>query len=488
MAFPGTFNISYYKGDTYEFNVYPKDSSGNPFDLTTYESAIFTLALTRGSAGAESQITGYAQISDDKTHVNCAITPQNAELIDDTKQYVYDVQIAKDASPYDLVYTILTGNITITKEVTLVTPDAQTPNSPENLSVDETPIGTVTLSWDAPESGPAPTSYRVYGRASSLGITSYVLLTTVSAPTTQYTANTILGFPLAPGIEYEVKVTSVTGSIENILEFAEISFISKTPSGSPENFVLAEEPAGTIAASWDAPSSGITPTGYNIYGKAPSLGVVEYVLLTPEPSPFTIFSASEFGGAPLILGVQYFIKVTSVNYDGENVTNFAEDSITLLQSKPEPEPEPTPEPEPEPTPEPEPEPTPEPEPEPTPEPEPEPTPEPEPEPEEPTQFSVTNSGSGAYIIDGQSNPTLTLVRGQTYVFDVNASGHPFWVQTSSGAYNSQNVLTTSDGIEGNGTSVGTITWTVSQSAPNTLYYVCQFHPAMQGTINIIDGE
>jgi hypothetical protein len=227
MAFPGTFNISYYKGDTYEFNVYPKNSSGNPFDLTSYNSAVFTMALTRGQAGAESQITGYAQISDDKTHVICAITPENAELLDDTKQYVYDVQIAKNASPYDLIYTILTGNITITKEVTLATLSLEIPNA-------------------------------------------------------------------------------------------------------PENFVILESPPGTISASWDPPSSGPAPTGYNIYGKAPSLGVSEYILLTPQPSPFTVFSASEFGGLPLTTGIEYFIKITSVNDDGENTTDFVEDSVTVV--------------------------------------------------------------------------------------------------------------------------------------------------------------
>jgi hypothetical protein len=227
MAFPGTFNISYYKGDTYEFNVYPKDSSGNPFLLTGYSSAIFTMAQSRGAAGAETQITGYAEISVDQTHVKCAITPQNAAEMDDTKQYVYDVQVARDAEPYDLVYTILTGNISITKEVTLVTPDA-------------------------------------------------LLL-----------------------------------------------------SNAPENFILAEFPSGTISGSWDPPSAGPEPTGYNIYGKVPALGVNDYVLLTPSPSPLTVFSANEFGGFPLATGVEYFIKVTSVNENGENTTEFAEASITL---------------------------------------------------------------------------------------------------------------------------------------------------------------
>jgi hypothetical protein len=330
MAFPGTFNISYYKGDTYEFNVYPKDSSGNPFDLTTYTGARFTMALARGAAGSTGQISGYAEISTDKKFVKCAITPVNAATMDDTKQYVYDVQISKDANPYDFVFTILTGNISITKEVTLVTPDSEIPNAPTGLTIEEDPIGTVTVDWVAPASGLAPTAYKVYGKADTLGVTSYILLSTVNAPTTTYAASTIAGFALAPGTEYDIKVTSVTGSVENINDFVEDSFTSKTPSGAPTSFVLAESPAGTLAGSWSAPSSGVPPTGYNIYGKAPSAGVADYVLLTPTPSTFTVFSASEFGGFPLATGVEYFIKVTSVNADGENVTSFVEDSVTIV--------------------------------------------------------------------------------------------------------------------------------------------------------------
>lgn len=57
-----------------------------------------------------------------------------------------------------------------------------------------------------------------------------------------------------------------------------------------------------------------------------------------------------------------------------------------------------------------------------------------------TTFNVTNAGAGAYVIDGNSNPTLTLVRGNTYYFAVSAPGHPFWIKTNpntgtSNAYN-----------------------------------------------------
>ena len=56
-----------------------------------------------------------------------------------------------------------------------------------------------------------------------------------------------------------------------------------------------------------------------------------------------------------------------------------------------------------------------------------------------TVYAVTANGSSNYVINGSSNPTLTLVRGQTYTFNVNATGHPFWITTASGAYSAGNV-------------------------------------------------
>jgi hypothetical protein len=40
-------------------------------------------------------------------------------------------------------------------------------------------------------------------------------------------------------------------------------------------------------------------------------------------------------------------------------------------------------------------------------------------------------------------------------------------------------------VTNNGDDVGGITWTVPSGAPNTLYYICQFHSSMQGTFTII---
>jgi hypothetical protein len=40
-------------------------------------------------------------------------------------------------------------------------------------------------------------------------------------------------------------------------------------------------------------------------------------------------------------------------------------------------------------------------------------------------YNVTNSGASAYVIDGAGNPTIQLLRGFTYEFNVDAPGHPF---------------------------------------------------------------
>jgi hypothetical protein len=45
-----------------------------------------------------------------------------------------------------------------------------------------------------------------------------------------------------------------------------------------------------------------------------------------------------------------------------------------------------------------------------------------------------------------------------------------------------------DGVENNGTEVGTIVFVVPQNAPQTLYYACQFHETMQGEIQVLNEE
>ena len=98
-------------------------------------------------------------------------------------------------------------------------------------------------------------------------------------------------------------------------------------------------------------------------------------------------------------------------------------------------------------------------------------------------FNVSNSGSAAYLINGESNPPLTVTEGQTYTFNIAATGHPFWIKTTpvtgtGSAYN--------DGVTNNGIDNGIITFVVPFNAPSTLYYICQIHGTMQGVITVIN--
>lgn len=99
-----------------------------------------------------------------------------------------------------------------------------------------------------------------------------------------------------------------------------------------------------------------------------------------------------------------------------------------------------------------------------------------------TTINIQNSGAGAYVIESVGNGAISLIRGNTYYLVINAGGHPFWIRTVPGGYNSNNIY--SSGVTNNGTQNGTITFIVPSDAPNTLYYVCQYHSSMQGQINI----
>ena len=98
-------------------------------------------------------------------------------------------------------------------------------------------------------------------------------------------------------------------------------------------------------------------------------------------------------------------------------------------------------------------------------------------------LNVVNNGASAYVIDGASNPDLTFCRLTTYLFNVNAPGHPFYIKTvqSTGTGNAFD-----EGVTGNGAETGTVAFIVPTDAPATLYYDCSIHAAMTGTIHVVD--
>jgi hypothetical protein len=103
----------------------------------------------------------------------------------------------------------------------------------------------------------------------------------------------------------------------------------------------------------------------------------------------------------------------------------------------------------------------------------------------PVTLTVTPDGISAYIIDGSTNPTLSLEKGRTYNFNISATNHPFYIMTGSGARTVDGQYNT--GVTGQGTENGTLTFTVPNNAPSALAYICGNHTPMAGTISIIEN-
>lgn len=111
MAFPGTYNFNYYRGDTAEFVIRPKSANGATFALDGY-TAKFFIANARG-AGA-TQYEAQAVVDTVNDIVTCTILPGVGRSLA-AGTYVYDVQITSGASN---IFTLITGTVTVTDDIT----------------------------------------------------------------------------------------------------------------------------------------------------------------------------------------------------------------------------------------------------------------------------------------------------------------------------------------------------------------------------------
>jgi len=101
-----------------------------------------------------------------------------------------------------------------------------------------------------------------------------------------------------------------------------------------------------------------------------------------------------------------------------------------------------------------------------------------------TTYIVTASG-GKFYIDGNQNPTLTFVKGNTYIFDQSDSSngaHPLRFSTNSNGSPQYTTGVTVNGTQGQSGANTTIV--VDNSAPSTLHYYCTNHANMGNSITV----
>lgn len=111
MAFPGTYNFSYYRGDRHEFILKPKNSDGSVYSLDDFvgsgKGATFTIATKRGTGSTKYSASATVDISTDT--ITCSILPLVGKQLT-AGTYVYEVQITSSATT---IITLLTGTITV---------------------------------------------------------------------------------------------------------------------------------------------------------------------------------------------------------------------------------------------------------------------------------------------------------------------------------------------------------------------------------------
>ena len=108
------------------------------------------------------------------------------------------------------------------------------------------------------------------------------------------------------------------------------------------------------------------------------------------------------------------------------------------------------------------------------------------------EYSVTVSG-GKFVIDGESQATISFNPGIVYRFDLSdstTSSHPFALSiTEDGSHNSGSEYTTGKTTNGSQGSAGAyVEYTVNAATPDILYYYCSSHSGMGGTVTVFGSS
>jgi hypothetical protein len=115
LSFPATFNISYYKGDLYQFVVRPKTSTGSPFPISTQTHNVYFYISPQRGGPAINTISAAAIIEDG--NIKATIFPSIGNQLNPTVTYSYDISIEKKTDTNEL-FTLLTGRISVTADIT----------------------------------------------------------------------------------------------------------------------------------------------------------------------------------------------------------------------------------------------------------------------------------------------------------------------------------------------------------------------------------
>ena len=92
-----------------------------------------------------------------------------------------------------------------------------------------------------------------------------------------------------------------------------------------------------------------------------------------------------------------------------------------------------------------------------------------------------------------THPNITVYQSDAIYFELNVTGHPFYLTDTAGAYSTNRVLNTTNynaisyrsQPSGQGNTSGYVSWSTTGWKQGNYYYVCQNHSSMTGTITVL---
>jgi hypothetical protein len=373
MAFPATYDFNYYKGDTFEFRIYPKKNDGTVFDLrhydaptsfandpdyvnalaSTYDSAQFTIATARGpistAPGVQQPIRCFARISEDGTNVSCAIRPTDAETLIAGTEYVYDVEVKKPAGlpgsgQYEVVQTLLTGKITVTDQVTGANDGTRGSLSDYNIlgltvpvtcaEPDTSVIGTAeyfgTVRWFEPNGTTLlPTTDYTFGPdkayKAEITITPRAPYRILGTPANKFSVE---GADIAENPEYTTEPISGAVVIATFPKTAKpvsllaINGVTPPVTGIAPNTSVPETAQYSVTLSWKEKSLTDPVTYENFTGTfKPSRTYVAQILLTPKTG-YTLCTGISASPEPGSFSVTGALNYTNSENSGIIIAEF----------------------------------------------------------------------------------------------------------------------------------------------------------------------
>ncbi len=188
-----------------------------------------------------------------------------------------------------------------------VTPSGS--NQPVNVSGDNSACGKITVRWQKPSTGLAPTGYKVYKFNGSSWVQMGATVNVTNSAQVSYS----LDDP-SPSAQNTYAVTSLQGVVESARTQASNNPVPLVvcASNPPESVLANNATCGKIFIDWKRPSSGIAPTSYRVYRwnsstsvwqpianvSVSNASVVDYRFEDPAPSATgNRYAVSSFQGA-----------------------------------------------------------------------------------------------------------------------------------------------------------------------------------------------